>query len=162
MNKSYLTLISRIEKELSELDKILKKINRGWKMVEDTEDELYIDSVALNLHDYYVCLERIFKLIASEIDESIPQGESWHEELLKQMETEIKNTRPPILEAETANQLDEYRGFRHVVRNVYTFNLSRERIEPLVQNLPGLNKELRKDVESFLGFLEEQAESINN
>ncbi len=46
MNRSYLTLISRIEKELSELDKILKKINRGWKKVEDTEDELYIDSVA--------------------------------------------------------------------------------------------------------------------
>lgn len=95
MNRSYLTLISRIEKELSELDKILKKINRGWKKVEDTEDELYIDSVALNLHDYYACLERIFKLIASEIDESLPRGESWHEELLKQMETEIKNTRPP-------------------------------------------------------------------
>ena len=158
MNKSYLTLISRIEKELSELDKILKKINRGWEKVKDTGDELYIDSVALNLHDYYACLERIFKLIASEIDDSIPQGESWHEELLKQMETEIKNTRPPILKAETANQLDEYRGFRHVVRNVYTFNLSRERIEPLVQKLPGLNEKLRKDVESFLSFLEEQAE----
>lgn len=158
MNRSYLTLISRIEKELSELDKILKKINRGWKKVEDTEDELYIDSVALNLHDYYACLERIFKLIASEIDESLPRGESWHEELLKQMETEIKNTRPPALKTETTNQLDEYRGFRHVVRNVYTFNLSRERIKPLVQNLPKLNQKLREDVESFLSFLEEQAE----
>ena len=158
MNRSYLTLISRIDKELSELDKILKKINRGWKKVEDTEDELYIDSVALNLHDYYACLERIFKLIASEIDESLPRGESWHEELLKQMETEIKNTRPPVLKTETTNQLDEYRGFRHVVRNVYTFNLSRERIKPLVQNLPKLNQKLRQDVESFLSFLEEQAE----
>lgn len=158
MNRSYLTLISRIEKELSELDKILKKINRGWKKVEDTEDELYIDSVALNLHDYYACLERIFKLIASEIDESLPRGESWHEELLKQMETEIKNTRPPALKTETTNQLDEYRGFRHVVRNVYTFNLSRERIKPLVQNLPKLNQKLREDVKSFLSFLEEQAE----
>ena len=156
MNKSYLTLISRIEKELSELDKILKKINRGWEKVKDTGDELYIDSVALNLHDYYACLERIFKLIASEIDESLPRGESWHEELLKQMETEIKNTRPPALKTETTNQLDEYRGFRHVVRNVYTFNLSRERIKPLVQNLPKLNQKLREDVESFLSFLEEQ------
>ena len=156
MNKSHLILISRIEKELNELDKILKKINRGWKKVKETEDELFIDSVALNLHDYYACLERIFKLIASEIDESLPQGEAWHEELLKQMETEIKNTRPPVLKTETTNQLDEYRGFRHVVRNVYTFNLSRERIEPLVQNLPKLNQKLREDVESFLSFLEEQ------
>ena len=158
MNKSYLTLTSRIEKELSELDKILNKINRGWKKVENTEEELFIDSVALNLHDYYACLERIFKLIASEIDESIPRGDSWPEELLKQMETEIKNTRPPVLKTKTTNQLDEYRGFRHVVRNVYTFNLSRERIEPLVQNLPKLNQKLREDVESFLNFLEEQAE----
>lgn len=74
------------------------------------------------------------------------------------METEIKNTRPPALKTETTNKLDEYRGFRHVVRNVYTFNLSRERIKPLVQNLPKLNQKLRQDVESFLSFLEEQAE----
>ena len=161
MNKSYLPLISRIEKELNELDKILMKINRGWKKIEETEDELFMDSVALNLHDYYACLERIFKLIASEIDESIPQGDSWHQDLLKQMETEIKNTRPPVLAEDTTDQLDEYRGFRHVVRNVYTFNLSRKRIEPLVKNLPQLNRKLREDVEGFLSFLEEQAEANN-
>ena len=95
MNKSYLTLISRQKKELSELDKILNKINRGREKIRRYRSKLCIDSVALNLHDYYACSERIFKLIASEIDEIIPRGDSWHEELLKQMETEIKNARPP-------------------------------------------------------------------
>ncbi len=115
MNQRYLTLISRIEEEFNELDKIKYKVELGWKKVKETDDDLYLDSVALNLHDFYACLERSFKLIASEIDDNIPKGESWHQDLLNQMKIEIKSLRPPVIKKETANQLDEYRAFRHLV-----------------------------------------------
>ncbi|MBF8435506.1 hypothetical protein I0Q91_00310 [Halanaerobiaceae bacterium Z-7014] len=159
MNKPYFTLISRIENELDELDKVVEKINSGWERIENTYDELILDSIALNLHDYYAGLERIFELIATEIDDNIPQGESWHQDLLNQMKISIKKVRPQVISKEIANKLDEYRGFRHIVRNVYTFNLSKERIKPLVKNLSPLKEEIRKDIEEFIDFLEDRANS---
>ncbi len=159
MNKPYFTLISRIENELDELDKVVEKINSGWERIENTYDELILDSIALNLHDYYAGLERIFELIATEIDDNIPQGESWHQDLLNQMKISIKKVRPQVISKEIANKLDEYRGFRHIVRNVYTFNLSKERIKPLVKNLSSLKEEIRKDIEEFIDFLEDRANS---
>ena len=159
MNKPYFTLISRIENELDELDKVVEKINSGWERIENTYDELILDSIALNLHDYYAGLERIFELIATEIDDNIPQGESWHQDLLNQMKISIKKVRPQVISKEIANKLDEYRGFRHIVRNVYTFNLSKERIKPLVKNLSSLKEEIRKDIEEFINFLEDRANS---
>jgi len=159
LNKPYFTLISRIENELDELDKVVEKINSGWERIENTYDELILDSIALNLHDYYAGLERIFELIATEIDDNIPQGESWHQDLLNQMKISIKKVRPQVISKEIANKLDEYRGFRHIVRNVYTFNLSKERIKPLVKNLSPLKEEIRKDIEEFIDFLEDRANS---
>ena len=159
LNKPYFTLISRIENELDELDKVVEKINSGWERIENTYDELILDSIALNLHDYYAGLERIFELIATEIDDNIPQGESWHQDLLNQMKISIKKVRPQVISKEIANKLDEYRGFRHIVRNVYTFNLSKERIKPLVKNLSPLKEEIRKDIEEFINFLEDRANS---
>jgi len=35
----------------------------------------------------------------------------------------IKHVRPPVISIETCDESDEYRGFHHVVKNVYTFNL---------------------------------------
>lgn len=159
LNKPYFTLISRIENELDELDKVVEKINSGWERIENTYDELILDSIALNLHDYYAGLERIFELIAIEIDDNVPRGESWHQDLLNQMKISIKKVRPQVISKEIANKLDEYRGFRHIVRNVYTFNLSKERIKPLVKNLSSLKEEIRKDIEEFINFLEDRANS---
>lgn len=42
-------------------------------------------SVALNLHDFYNGLERIFERIAENIDEIKPEGLNWHQEILKQI-----------------------------------------------------------------------------
>jgi hypothetical protein len=55
--------------------------------------------------------------------------------------------------------LDEYRAFRHVVRNVYTFNLSCDKIAPLVNNIESLFTRLKREMEQFVRFLEEAGES---
>ncbi len=75
------------------------------------------------------------------------------------MKIPIKKVRPQVITKETANELDEYRGFRHIVRNVYTFNLSKERVKPLVKNLPELKKKTREDIEEFLEYLEDKADN---
>jgi hypothetical protein len=50
--------------------------------------------------------------------------------------------------------LDEYRGFRHVVRNVYTFNLSEKKLRPLVCDLRKLHIQIKLEIVEFLKILE--------
>ncbi|HPR97626.1 MAG TPA: hypothetical protein PK466_14940 [Thermotogota bacterium] len=49
MNRKNLTLISRIESELQNLDLLKEKIFRGWEKCLISSDSFYLDSVALNL-----------------------------------------------------------------------------------------------------------------
>lgn len=70
------------------------------------------------------------------------------------MASEIKLVRPPVISRETRNYLDEYRGFRHVVRNVYSFHLSSTKMAPLVNKLTKIFNQLKKEMEEFLYFLE--------
>jgi uncharacterized protein YutE (UPF0331/DUF86 family) len=154
MNKKYLTLISRVREELSEVKKAVDRTKTGWERARRTGDEYYLDSVALNLHSFYTALERIFELIAITIDQTKPQGDNRHQELLRQMAAEIELVRPNVISKETKNSLDEYRGFRHVVRNVYSFHLSSAKISPLVNKLPKTFNRVQKEVEEFLSFLE--------
>lgn len=157
MKKKYLALISRIDEELTEINILVKKITTGWRMGKQSNDETYyMDSVALNLHGFYSGIERIFELIAKEIDENVPEGNSWHQDLLIQMKTEIKKVRPAIISRDTYQKLDEYRGFRHVVRNVYTFNLSYKRIQPLVEDINEVYSQLKEELVNFSDFIEEK------
>lgn len=154
MNKKYLTLCGRIREELSEIKQAVDRTQGGWERAKQTGDEFYLDSVALNLHSFYTALERVFELIAAIVDQTKPQGENWHQELLRQMAVEIELVRPAVISVEIRNTLDEYRGFRHVVRNVYSFHLSNTKIEPLVNKLPNLFKDVKNELEGFLYFLE--------
>jgi len=158
MNKKYLTLISRIKDELSEIQQIVNRSQKAWENANLSNDDLYLDSVALNLHGFYAGLERIFELIANDIDQSLPGGETWHQSLLKQMSTEIEEVRPPVISKNTYNKLDDYRGFRHIVRNVYTFQLSKRRIKPLVEELPELFEQIKQEINQFIEFIKKNVE----
>jgi hypothetical protein len=63
-------------------------------------------------------------------------GDSWHTELVKQMALDLGDIRPPVIAGDTAASHDEYRKFRHLVRNIYTTNLDISCMEHLVEDLP--------------------------
>lgn len=65
-------LANRIRLELIELERVLSRIQEGWQRAQRSNDDYYLDSVALNLHGFYSGLERIFLLIAESIDGSMP------------------------------------------------------------------------------------------
>ncbi len=71
------------------------------------------------------------------------------------MASEIPELRPPILSAQTKSRLDPYRGFRHVVRNVYIFEIDAELIKPLVDGLVDVFSLVNMELEEFLRFLED-------
>jgi len=76
------------------------------------DQDAYLNSVAFNLHSLYSGLERVFELVAIELDGGPLGRENRHVELLRQMVLDLPETRPPALENNTSIQLDEYRKFR--------------------------------------------------
>ncbi|MFL7867815.1 MAG: hypothetical protein AB8I58_03250 [Anaerolineales bacterium] len=148
-------LASRIRQELKDLERVLDRINEGWQRARRSDDDYYLDSVALNLHGFYSGLERIFALIAENIDNSLPQGENWHFLLLQQMSQENSPLRPAVISEEVGKRMNEYRGFRHVVRNVYTYRFDPIKIENLVKSAPDLFAQLKAELLAFAAFLEQ-------
>jgi len=126
-------LIKRIGQELDEIQNVLSRIHQGWEQAHRLNDDLYLDSVALNLHGFYSGFERIFIQIAETVDDDLPRRENWHELLLRQMMAEKPNIRPAVISAKTGELLDELRRFRHVVRNVYAHKFTPENIERLIR-----------------------------
>ncbi|MCS3861673.1 hypothetical protein GGP86_001451 [Salinibacter ruber] len=118
-----------------------------------------IDAVALNLHGFYAGLERVFKIVAERVDQTVPEGGSWHQELLEQMNTELNGVRPPVLSDNARKELDRYRGFRHVVRNVYAFEFDPEQLDLLMRKLPETAERVFADLRTFADTLDRMAAS---
>jgi len=152
----YAVVASRIRQDLVEIERVVRRVERAILAARHhtAEQDLFLDSAALNLHDFYSGLERIFEHIASGVDRSIPSEHDWHRELLRQMAAEIPGLRPQVISRETADAVDEYLRFRHVVRNVYAFELHPERIERLASDLGPAFDQARSELLAFAAFLE--------
>jgi hypothetical protein len=156
LSNKYTNIAARIRGELDDLDRAQAKAQRAWREAvgRPNEQDMFLDSVALNLHGFYSGLESLFDQIATHIDQEKPGSETWHRELLLQMTEDREDIRPAVIRNETATALDEFRRFRHVVRNVYAVNLLPDRIEGLLQALPPLWAQLRLELTAFAEFLE--------
>ena len=139
---------------LAELDKVVNRVLLLAGKAIRSGDDRYWDGVALNLHSFYSGTEKIFEDIGRTIDGNIPSGSDWHTGLLIQMATESVNRRPPVISSEVRFALDEYRGFRHVVRNVYAFNFRPTRLKELVDGLQKCYSPLKQELLAFAQFLE--------
>lgn len=159
MIERYALVSGRIRQELEDLERVVIRAERAMAAVRRRPADLdfYIDSAALNLHDFYTGLERVFRHVATHMEQSVPVDSEWHRELLRQMSIEVPGVRPPVLSAETLRVLDEYLRFRHVVRHVYTFAFDPERIERLVGQMRSSFEKVRTDLLAFADFLEHLA-----
>jgi len=81
----YQLLALRIRDEAEELDRTAHRVERVWQEAQhrQTDQDVYVDSAALNLHSFYSGAERLFEAIANELDGGLPKGEAWHRELLR-------------------------------------------------------------------------------
>ena len=162
MNSPYRELAQRVRDEVPDLERVIQRVLRAWELCQCSpgQQDVYLDSVALNLHGFYSGIERLFELIARHVDRDPPAGETWHYTLLQQMTRDEPDLRPAVISVKTALTLDRLRRFRHLVRNVYTLNLVPEKIEPLVSALPGLWPQLKAELLAFADFLETLAQAV--
>jgi hypothetical protein len=155
MSKPGAVLAARIRTDLSELTLLVARAKQGWERAEKKDDDYYLDGVALNLHGFYSGLEKIFEKIAATIDGSVPTAVNWHQELLNQMCMDIPGVRPAVISEELRDLLEDYRGFRHVVRNVYTFHLNPEKMERLIAKIDLVLEKLTAELMAFATFIVE-------
>ena len=74
--------------------------------------------------------------------------------LWEQMTKEVPGIRPAVISAETGTRLDEYRRFRHVVRNVYTHSFDPAQLGKLVNSAPELFARTKAELLAFAALLE--------
>ena len=159
MIAEYFTLIARIRQELEQLEHVVTWAERAIQAARQHPDyqDLYMDSAALNLHDFYTGMERIFEQIGSTVDGHIPTGHNWHRELLQQMQSDLPELRPAVLSIEAVGFLDELLRFRHVVRNIYAFQFDPQRIARLVSLMRLALGQVQTDLSTFVTFVEQVA-----
>ena len=68
----YPALSGRITTLLGELQSVVNRIALLSQKAQQTHDDGYWDGVALNLHNFYSGIERIFEDIARTVDDSVP------------------------------------------------------------------------------------------
>jgi hypothetical protein len=156
MIPGYQVLAARIRDELEDLERSVRRAERAWQAAAraGADQDMFIDSAALNLHGFYAGVERLFEAAALQLDGSLPKGEAWHRDLLDQMTLDLPGLRPPVISQAVMQLLEEYRRFRHVVRNVYAESLDPLRVGELVERLAPLWMQLRKELSVFADFLE--------
>jgi hypothetical protein len=95
--------------------------------------------LAVNLHGWYTALETALERVARLLDQTVPAGNTWHVDLLAQMQVEIPGLRPCVVPSATVPELHELRKFRHFFRNAYVLDLDptlvRQRAEALLRIL---------------------------
>jgi len=150
-------LKSRIENDLKNLRKIRNEITEISYL--NLSDYYKIKLFAQNLHDYYNGLERIFRAIAKSIDGQVPKGEDWHSELLENMALDLKDIRPAVISDALKESLHELRGFRHVFRSHYGFELNKLKVMNL---LNAFEEKIFDEVEQALGSFMEFLETLTS
>jgi hypothetical protein len=120
------------------------------------EQVFYFDRGAIGyiLHSFYNGCENIFKSIARFFENDLgPQF--WHKDLLKRMSLEIPGIRPRLVNDELYRLFDNFRGFRHKFRHLYSFVLDWERESMVARKFPTTIEKFRTQVNIFLEKLEE-------
>lgn len=158
-NGDYRTVAARIRQELTALEAVAERADGAWAEAALSAGGYNVDAAALNLHGFYAGLEHVFLVVAERIDGSLPSGAAWHQELLRQMAAELPGVRPAVISEQLATELDRYRGFRHVVRNVYAYVLDPRRVGELVEDLSPTLARLRTELTGFADVLDEIAQA---
>jgi hypothetical protein len=110
-----------------------------------TLSQLELAGVAALLHNFYNGIENIIKQVFQRKSFPIPQGESWHRDLL------ITASEKSIISDSLLNSLKRYLAFRHYFSHAYALELFPQRMEPLVKDAEAVFNELKEQIDKTIG-----------
>ena len=160
MMRKVALLEAELRDELESLRQLAREYPAIEKMLACSDQEvsfIHKGAVGYFLHSFYNGCENIFRLIASFFENDVG-SDSWHRNLLRRMKLEIPGYRPRLLDEETFVLLNELRGFRHVFRHCYSFQLDWAREKALAEKFPLIRERFERQVEEFLDGLSNMSE----
>ena len=157
-----LLLKAEIVSDLEAIDRIREAVSEAMLAVAPSQvpSPVVRSGLALYLHDFYQAIEQILTRITRTLNGFDTAGESWHIDLLRLASIEIEGLRPAVISESTRRDLDRYRGFRHYVRHDYDRDLMWDRMQGLVESLPGIAASFRQDTAAFLDVLTQMINEI--
>ena len=157
MNHNLELLKADIFDELKKLAQINKELEKAADKQELNQEQVPLyDRAAIGyfLHNFYNGCENIFKSIAGFFENDLAP-DSWHSDLLKRMKLTIPRFRPNVIDEELYIILNEFRGFRHIFRHSYAFELNWEREKLVAGKMSCALTMLTEQIKTFLLQLEQ-------
>lgn len=146
-------LATKIQLGLGELDRIREQMSPLIARTDEPELPLIETAAACAmLHSFYTEIEKIFKIIALDLDGQLSASESWHRDLLNQMALATA-ARPAVITADLRTSLGELLAFRHLFRGASIVLMRWDKLAPLVAKVPAVHEETVSQLQSFLHLL---------
>ena len=160
----YKKLIADIKDDLISVRKISGDINQITLVLKNEKDQVRaadLMACAGYLHHYYTGVESILERISRSFDGGLVLSGDYHRGLLRSMTLEIPDIRPSVISKELAEELDEYRRFRHMFRHAYGSELRWRKLEPLANGIDSLTENLQEKLSLFVRFVDKLSDSIS-
>jgi hypothetical protein len=116
-----------------------------------TDPEL--EACAFQLARLYNIVEQMALRIAKAFENNIDDEHGWHMELLRRLSIEIPGVRPALVSTELLADLQDLRGFRHIVRHAYDLILKKDKMIPLLDAAERAAVRLPAACESFFSLV---------
>jgi len=131
----------RIEVEYEAIERTLACLPK--KPLSQLSD-LELAGVATLLQNFYNGIENVLKQILQKQSIQLPEGPSWHQNLLQ------ITKKKQIISEPLADKLKEYLGFRHFISHGYTFNLNPQKLENLTVDISKIFEDFKSEINKII------------
>ncbi|MDP6525124.1 MAG: hypothetical protein QGH15_12970 [Kiritimatiellia bacterium] len=137
------SLREKVDSEFANIEKALASLPPTGQLPDLSVLELA--GVAALLHSFYNGIENVLKQVLVSQGHELPQGDSWHRDLVNLA------AEKSIVSRTTKEELFDYLAFRHYFSHAYALDLYPHRLQPLVESATQLYNTLRSETQTRLG-----------
>ena len=138
------------EKIYAEIENITKVLIELEKVKDRSNKELVVlVGIGAYLQNIYTGMENILKQLLLHKNTPIPDTPTWHKDLLN---LAVEHN---FISKETADKIGKYLFFRHFFMHAYGFLIDETKLKPLLDNLPDIYSEFKREIDNYLSKIEE-------
>ena len=144
-----------IEKELDITRQLVRRIERrSAEVIHAKPNKIILMKTAGYLHSFCYSLEKVFRIVAENVDHDLPRGKNQAVKLIRQMTRDIEGVRPSVLTPQVASQLEAYLTFRLLVHKADLLGADWNVLIPKIGDVRILFARVESSVKNLLVKLE--------